>query len=320
MQYLVSIRLMTYMHEPFIKDAMDGIMMQETKFKVEVVVGDDFSTDRTLEIIKGYKNKENIHIRILERKKGDTYWEKRQKLGRLYNFLNIIENCQGKYIALLDGDDYWTDPLKLQKQVDVLEGNEEYAGCFHNAVVINSDTNNKTPFLKDEISQTTFKTKDLFEKWLVPTASFMFKNRWNENLLHETLPEWFSTIGSGDLALILWVSLKGKIKRLEDNMCVYRRHSAGLTSERAGDPIQFLILGHMYYNFNKETENLFLEDIKKGFDIKLKTFYNPYFKALYSNHQDKKDFYSKRKLYEQLGVKKIIGLMFYAINKKLFGR
>jgi len=111
---------MVYNQEEFIDEAMKGIMMQKTDFKVEVVVGDDFSTDKTLELIRKYENTENIHIKILDRKKGDAYWTKRQAKGRLYNFINIIENCSGKYIALLDGDDYWTDPAKLQKQFDLL--------------------------------------------------------------------------------------------------------------------------------------------------------------------------------------------------------
>ena len=129
--FMLSVRLMTFNHEPFIREAMDGIMMQESNFKIEVVVGDDFSTDNTLKIIRQYKNTENITIKILEREKNDGYWNKRQKLGRLYNFTNILENCSGKYIALLDGDDYWTDPLKLQKQVDILEQSPDCIACHH---------------------------------------------------------------------------------------------------------------------------------------------------------------------------------------------
>lgn len=123
---IVSVRLMTYNHEPYIREAMNGIMMQKTDFLVEVVVGDDFSDDNTLDIINEFKDTENIKIKILKRVKGDEYDYKRQKLGRIYNFINILENCKGKYIALLDGDDYWIDPLKLQKQVDFLEKNKDF--------------------------------------------------------------------------------------------------------------------------------------------------------------------------------------------------
>src|SRR5690606_15395238 len=118
--YTVSVRLMTFNHAPFIREAIESILMQKTNFFVEVVVGDDFSTDSTLDILKQYESTENIHIKILERRIGDQYWQKRQRHGRFYNFYSILENCNGKYIALLDGDDYWTDPLKLQKQIDFL--------------------------------------------------------------------------------------------------------------------------------------------------------------------------------------------------------
>jgi glycosyltransferase involved in cell wall biosynthesis len=84
-----------------------------------------------LEIIKSFKNTESIDIKILKREKGDEYWQKRQELGRLYNFTNILRNCAGKYIALLDGDDYWTDPYKLQKQVDFMETNLDCVLTYH---------------------------------------------------------------------------------------------------------------------------------------------------------------------------------------------
>jgi len=120
---MVSVRLMTYKHETFIREAMDGIMMQQTSFSVEVVIGDDFSGDDTLKIIRTYNDSENIKIRILNRTVGDEYYQKRKKFGRLYNFINILENCHGKLIALLDGDDYWTNSYKLKQKVDFLDVN-----------------------------------------------------------------------------------------------------------------------------------------------------------------------------------------------------
>ncbi|MEH6535821.1 MAG: glycosyltransferase [Psychroserpens sp.] len=128
---LLSIRLMSYNHGEFIDEALEGVNNQNTNFKFEVVIGDDFSTDDTLRKIQAFQfTNPNLTVHILERKKGDDYDLMRQKTGRLYNFYDIINHCQGKYIALLDGDDYWTDPLKLQKQVDFLELNLEYTFSF----------------------------------------------------------------------------------------------------------------------------------------------------------------------------------------------
>lgn len=138
----VSIRLMTYNQEAYIRQAMDGIMMQQVSFPVEVVVGDDFSSDKTLDIIRTYASTKLIKINILERKKGDDYWIKRQQNGRLYNFENIIEQCSGRYIALLDGDDYWCDPLKLQKQADMLDQNDNLA-MVHTGHMIYIDSKDK---------------------------------------------------------------------------------------------------------------------------------------------------------------------------------
>jgi glycosyltransferase involved in cell wall biosynthesis len=216
----LSVRLMTYMHEPFIKQAMDGIMMQKTDFKIEVVVGDDFSTDRTLEIIKSFKNTESIDIKILKREKGDEYWQKRQKLGRLYNFTNILENCTGKYISLLDGDDYWTDPLKLQKQVDFLEKNKDYALHSTNANIYK----NKEKSITKQPSR-SFRAIEILKKNFTYTASLCFRK---EDI---SRPDFFNKSPAGDWLLILY-ALKSKKGYFSNEVtCVYRIHEGGIWSQ-----------------------------------------------------------------------------------------
>ena len=135
---LLSVRLMTYNHSAKITECLESIEKQQTSFPFEVVIGDDFSTDHNLELIRKFissSKNEKITYVLLDRKRGDDYDVVRQEKGRLYNFVNIIDNCQGKYIALLDGDDYWIDPLKLQKQVDVLEQNEQVSLVYTNAEI-----------------------------------------------------------------------------------------------------------------------------------------------------------------------------------------
>src|SRR5690606_6835599 len=104
---LLSVRLQTYNHQDFIEEPLQEIENQITDFNFEVIIGDDFSTDDNVKIIKNFiSNSKNskIEFKLLNRTLGDDYWKKRQKQGRLYNFINTIENCSGKYIALLDGD------------------------------------------------------------------------------------------------------------------------------------------------------------------------------------------------------------------------
>jgi glycosyltransferase involved in cell wall biosynthesis len=209
-EYLLSIRLMTYMHENYIKQAMDGIMMQQTNFQIEVVVGDDLSTDRTLDIIRTYSDTQNIHIRILKREKGDTYWNKRQKLGRLYNFFNILVNCSGEYVALLDGDDYWTDPNKLQKQVDFLDAHPDFSLCHHRVDKLN-DNNIETwdycPYEETDIY-------DLARGNHISTLSCVFRNR----DFHYDL----QNINLGDYYIHLMNAEHGRIKFFNNTMGLYR--------------------------------------------------------------------------------------------------
>ena len=222
--YTISVRLMTYNHAPFIREAMDGILIQQTSFPVEVVVGDDFSTDGTLDIIREYRSTENIHIRILERQKGDIYHQERQKLGRIHNFQNILDNCTGKYIALLDGDDYWTDPLKLQKQVDFLEQNSLFSCSAHQSFIIYEDSSNRTSkkFAENVSSELTI--HDFLGHRKFHTASIVFRA---DIIRKHFLP---LNIVSADRALILLLGSYGKVKYFEDEMCCYRKNTGGISS------------------------------------------------------------------------------------------
>ena len=222
-QPTVSIRLMTYNHEQYVREAMEGIFKQKTNFEVEVVGGDDFSTDNTLNAIKEYKDTGRIKIRVLDRVKGDDYWNNRQKYGRLYNFVNIIENCRGKYISLLDGDDYWTDPLKLQKQVDFLEENDEYKLCFHRSHLLKE---NVKEVFKIPDDQNAFKISDLIDKNnFIATCSVVFRKPDNFQI-----PDWFSSLPFADLALYYLVVKEGDMYCLPEFMSVYRIHVNGLWS------------------------------------------------------------------------------------------
>lgn len=223
---MLSVRLMTYNHEPFIEDALNSIFKQEANFVFEIVIGDDFSTDNTLQIIKEFiqkNNKSNILWNLLKREKGDEYDIERQRVGRLANFYNILENCKGKYIALLDGDDYWTDPLKLQKQVDFLEENEEYSGSYTDTMSLNNGA--FSPWRK--ALKPFMGLEDVIALWApFHTSSFVFK----ANVLNSIDFNIFQNIQSGDLFIFTLVAMNGLLAKVECEPTVYRKNETGITN------------------------------------------------------------------------------------------
>ncbi len=121
-EVIVSACIISYNHEDFIGKCLDGALKQKVNFNYEIVVCVDKSTDNTLRICEEYQEKYPQTIKLYPRE---------NNLGMIGNWIQSISDCQGKYIALCEGDDYWTDPLKLQKQVDILEANPRLSGCFH---------------------------------------------------------------------------------------------------------------------------------------------------------------------------------------------
>lgn len=253
---LVSIRLMVYNNEEFIIDALEGILKQQVDFDYEVVVGDDFSSDNTLNIIKSYALKYPNLFKILDRKVGDNYYLERQIKGRVYNFTNIINNCSGKYIALLDGDDYWTDPQKLQKQVNFLEANKEYSMCFHNAYYLFEDQGKKLkPFRKKGGFKKTYTTEDTFGHWFIPTASIVFRKPKDFSF-----PFWYESLASADMALISILSGFGNIGCIDDYMSIYRIHGGGVSNSHKGLKILRFRL-HLFENLNTHFKGKYSKEV-----------------------------------------------------------
>ena len=226
--FVVSVRLMTFNHAEFIEEALRGLDIQKTSFPFEVVVGDDFSTDGTLEKIKNFSfSNPKLFLNILQREVGDEYYKKRKEKGRLYNFVNILENCSGKYIALLDGDDYWTDTLKLQKQVDFLGENEEFVLSFHDAKLINWKGNLiQNSYLPQEFRR-DLNMDDLKKGPFILMNTLCFKNILTE------FPQEFFKVLNGDMFLLSLLGYFGKGAFLpEISKSVYRRHSGGIWSSK----------------------------------------------------------------------------------------
>jgi len=211
----ISVCMITYGHSQFIKQAVLGVLNQKTKFEVELIIADDCSPDNTQQIlkdiIKNYPDGQRI-----------KYTRHSQNKGMMNNFIWALRECSGNYIALCEGDDYWTDEYKLQKQVDFLEANEDYAICFHEAFVLYPDG---TERLFNNIEENgTFDFLDLTQKNFISTASCVFRVY---NHIH-SMPGWFYNLSAGDWGLHLLNASKGKIFYLKDAMSVYRNHDQGV--------------------------------------------------------------------------------------------
>ena len=150
----VSISVTTFNQKNYIKDCLDGILNQRTTFQFEIILGEDQSNDGTREVCQDYAKRYPEKIKLFLRSRKDVIYINGNATGR-YNFLENLKACRGKYIALCEGDDYWTDPLKLQKQVDFLESNEDYNICFHDVKIFNQQENSfKEDYITAKLSET----------------------------------------------------------------------------------------------------------------------------------------------------------------------
>lgn len=209
---LVSVMCLAYNHEKYIEDALNGFLIQETTFPYEVLIHDDASTDRTADIIRKY---EALYPNIIKPVyQSENQWSKDKK---------VIRDAQngrvkGKYKALCEGDDYWTDPYKLQKQIDVLDANPQYSMCFHNAYMIWEGKKKRREFCS--YKKTVYNTIDLIEKgWFIPTQSIIYRVDKLER------KKWMNYVLGGDYALQLVLSTKGDIYYIDEVMSVYRKNT-----------------------------------------------------------------------------------------------
>ncbi len=218
----VSVLITTFNHEGFISQAIDSVLMQEVKFDYEIVIGEDASTDRTQEIVLAHEKKYPGKIRVLLHDPIGAARDRALGIGGKSNFMESLRACQGQYLALLDGDDYWTDPHKLQKQTDFLDNHPDFAICFHDVELFYEDKTRKPrnycPPNQKEISTIA----DLLGGNFMQTCSVMLRNH-----LFGELPEWFYSAIIGDWVFHILNAEYGKIGYLNEVMAAYRVHQGG---------------------------------------------------------------------------------------------
>lgn len=220
----VSVSITTYNHEKYIAQAIDSVLMQRANFDYEILIGEDDSSDGTREVVKGYQEKYPERIRLFLNDRKNVIYIDGRPTGR-WNFSNNLNHATGQYIALLDGDDYWTDPLKLQKQVDFLDIHPECAICFHNVSVCYEDGSHRPHNFRPPDQKIISTLDDLLEANFMPTCSVLFRNG-----LFGKLPDWFYQTPIGDWALHILNAQHGAIGYISEVMGVYRIHAGGLWS------------------------------------------------------------------------------------------
>lgn len=216
---LVSVLMITYGHEKYIKQAIEGVLMQKCNFIIELIVANDCSPDNTCEVIKEI-------IRDHPRSSWIKYTRHGQNKGVQPNFIWAASQAKGKYIALCEGDDYWTDPLKLQKQVDFLEINQEYSITFTDYEILNQNTKTivSAELLSKFKSKSVFLLKDIIITNFIPTLTVLYRNN------GVRFPDNGDKLFPGDWPLHILNASKGKIKFLPFTSAVYRKHDNGVCS------------------------------------------------------------------------------------------
>lgn len=229
----LTVVMITYGHEKYIREAIDGVLMQQCDFAVELLIANDSSPDNTDTV---------IHDVLQHHPKSNwiRYIKHKENTGMMPNFLFALKEAKGKYIALCEGDDYWTDPYKLQKQVDILEEYPKYVGCYHRVEILNETTIDikYSDIYKEPVDNAI--TADILKNHLIPTLSLVFRNDTSF-----VFPKWFSESPVGDIPLELLLSLKGSFKYFENSMGVYRYTDKGVSS--ANDRK----MNHTFYRFIK---------------------------------------------------------------------
>jgi glycosyltransferase involved in cell wall biosynthesis len=246
----VSVCIITYNHEKYIEAALEGVLNQQTDFSYEVVIGEDFSTDNTRAILKTYLEKYPDKIRLLLPDKN---------IGMMSNFIATLQACRGEFIAICEGDDYWTDPTKLQKQADFLDANPDFVICFHDVEVVYENPTRNYLFSK----YFTFDKKDVFtiadtiKGWFMPTCSIMYRKVLTE------FPDWFYKVKSGDIALSVLLAQYGKIKYLPFVMGAYRKHEGGISVGHHGLTLVKNNLG-LFADFERYFKNRYKKEISSA--------------------------------------------------------
>ena len=213
---LISIVMITYNHERFVAQAIQSVLMQKVDFDYEFIIADDLSTDRTCQIIQQVLDQHEVTTPV-------RFTRHTVNKGIASNFAWALKQATGKYIAICEGDDYWTDALKLKKQVNFLEKNEDYAMACNASSEVNTNGHEIKVATREE---TVINLAMLLrEGWFIRTASMVFRT----DILRKGFPDFYYEAYSTDYILQVMILKTGLCKYFPDIMSAYRRHEGGIT-------------------------------------------------------------------------------------------
>jgi glycosyltransferase involved in cell wall biosynthesis len=251
--------MITYNHEKYIREAIEGVLMQQTDFDFELVIGEDCSTDSTRKICLEYQRQYPEKIKLLLPS---------QNMGMMPNFIATLQACQGQYIALCDGDDYWTDPLKLQKQVEFLEKNPDYIIHSGNAIFKSEDSKNGKRCIPTDQSN-DFVAEDFCLRNHLITGTVVFRNQPH---LYAALKDYKLSFADWCLYFLLTKNSNQKVYRSPEIFSVYRVHNQGVYSGLDSYDVQFKKIIHIKF---------ILHSIEKKYMPKFIIFIGQQFSYLY---------------------------------------
>src|SRR5579871_5590105 len=210
----VSVLMLAYNHRKFIERAIDSVLDQETTFPYELIIRDDGSSDGTPQLVSRYQAEHPAMVRVLPTER---------RLGMMQNLREVYRACEGEYISPLDGDDFWSCPLRLQRTVDFLDSHPQCSMCFHNALVIDEDGNYFAKSFCSPEQKEISGLVDILVENFIPTSAGLYRHA---RFLQGFMPTY------GDLLIADWpVNISyarlGLIGYLPQTMSVYTKHAAG---------------------------------------------------------------------------------------------
>ena len=218
---LVSVCCIAYNQENYIAEAVEGFLAQRAAFPFEIIIHDDRSTDRTADIIRSYQRK---HPRLI---KTILQTENQHSQGKRI-FPITFAQARGKYLALCEGDDYWTDPEKLSRQVALMEERPDYSLCFHTVARVEQSSGETVSIVRPPVVKESYTADDLFEHGnFIQTCSTMFRSG-----MLRGFPDWYYRAGYGDFALFVYAARLGPAGFVDEPMAVHRLHAGGVWGGR----------------------------------------------------------------------------------------